>query len=66
MIDEQVAVVRVVFHNMNDLIMTQKEYKYYGGWKGCIKKSILNIRDVYETIHCMMKVSELPTQDWEG
>ncbi len=62
----KVKVVRITFHHMPDYILTEEEYKGYGGWIGLIRERHFHMKDVKKVYHELIDVRDFPSEAWEG
>ena len=62
----KIAVIRIEFHEMSDLILTKEEYEEMGGWKGFLKNYAMSIRDVAKVHHEMIDAKDFPTTEWDA
>lgn len=61
----KVAIVRIKFYNMNDLILTLDEYEKMGKMKGFLKKYNMSILDIKSINYEVIDVKDFPITEWE-
>jgi|GEM_PF-1345214 hypothetical protein len=66
-LEGRVAIVRVKFTAMSDLIFSKSQYDDLGGYKGFLKEFAISIRDIEKVIKTTMSEHEFcALPDWEG
>lgn len=61
----KIAVVRIKFRDMCDLVLAIDKYEQMGKWKGFLKTYRMSIRDVKSVSYELIDVRDFPTQEWE-
>lgn len=61
----KIAIVRIKFKDMPELIFDMDGYEKMGKWKGFLKTYCISIRDVKSVSYELIDVKDFPTQEWE-